>query len=564
MGRHTQAMRERIGEFELLETLGSGGMGTVYRARQLSLDRIVALKILPDSLASDREFVQRFLQEARATAKLNHPYIVAGFDVGCADGHFYFAMELVNGVSMGHRIQELKRLPEAEAARAGAQIARALEHAHAHGIVHRDVKPDNIILAAEGAKLTDFGLARGEQHASLELTQTGRTVGTAHYMAPEQVTGQKNMDGRADQYALGCTLFKAVTGRPPFEGESSPVILYKHLRERMPNLHGLRPDLSDGFCAILHRMTARQREERYPDMGRVAEEFEALLEGRWVRHRSRHAMKAHKARAHHEPDRPPTHRHAPVSAPSSKVRTAVALGVLAAAGLLSLVYLATSDARAVADQPPKENTSLAQPTVQPEPLPPAETPAAEPYVVRVALPAAPEPAVRPPLLLFDGDKRHGGKGWTSGGAKSKSITLQESKGRNGRAAIEFQAEGRGWIGAGWNWTGWSPNASRVDLRNYNKLRLSVRVWSRGEALDDIRIGLCSPGTREPAGLVSARQHSRDALDGRWHELELPIAGLLRHSPGKGFDPAQAFELVLHTYGGKDRTFAVLIDHIAFE
>lgn len=271
----------RIGDFELLAKLGEGGMGAVYRARQLSLDRIVALKVLPPALAANRDFITRFQREARATAKLNHPNIVAGYDVGQADGYHYFAMELVAGQSLKARLTREGRLAEAETARIGAAVAAALSHAHAAGIVHRDVKPDNILLDTSGTpKLADLGLAKAAaEKEDGSLTKTGSTVGTPHYIAPEQARGEKDIDGRADTYGLGCTLYHLATGRTPFEADTPAVLMVRHISEKMPHPQSLCPELSDGFCAVLGRMVARDRADRYADLRQAAEDLTAVANG---------------------------------------------------------------------------------------------------------------------------------------------------------------------------------------------------------------------------------------------------------------------------------------------
>jgi serine/threonine-protein kinase len=272
----------QIGDFDLLAKLGEGGMGAVYQARQRSMDRLVALKVLTPKLAANAEFVQRFLQEARATARLNHPNIVAGISVGQADGYHYFAMEYIEGQNLDQRIREQGVLAEDECVRLGAAIASGLAHAHANGIVHRDVKPANVLLDKDGTpKLADLGLAKaacGVQEDS-SLTQSGSAVGTPYYMAPEQARAEPDIDGRADIYALGCTLYHAATGRTPFEADSPALIMVKHISEKMPHPRGYRPELSDTFCGILERMLIRRREDRYAKMSQVAEDLEALARG---------------------------------------------------------------------------------------------------------------------------------------------------------------------------------------------------------------------------------------------------------------------------------------------
>jgi serine/threonine-protein kinase len=270
----------RVGDYELLEKIGEGAMGAVYRSRQISLDRTVALKILPRRFAADPQFVDRFQREARATAKLNHPNIVAGIDVGSADGYNYFAMEFIDGTSLGSQIQKTGAIKEREALRIGAAISSALAHAHAAGIIHRDVKPDNILIARDGIpKLADLGLAKASTEGDSAMTQTGTTVGTPHYMSPEQAAGRKDVDGRADIYSLGCTLYHAATGKTPFTAPTPAVMMVKHIKDKMPHPQSVRADLSENFCTVLERMLARNPRDRYQDIAAAGHDMERILSG---------------------------------------------------------------------------------------------------------------------------------------------------------------------------------------------------------------------------------------------------------------------------------------------
>ena len=300
-----------LGDFKLLTKIGEGGMGAVYKALQVSLDRIVAVKLLPKKLAQNQEYIERFLREARATAKLNHPHIVAGIDVNFASGYYYLAMEYVEGESLKARILREGALPEREVARIGAAVSAALAHAHAHGIVHRDVKPDNILLERNGTpKLADLGLSK-QIFASNEaaLTQFGTTVGTPHYIAPEQARGEQEIDGRADAYSLGCTLYHAATGKPPFEGSTEAELMSKHIQERMPHPQSLRPELSDACCTVLGRLVARHREDRYAKLEEAVTDWEAVGAGTPL-HRS--PLAPHKSNFLHAPKK--AHEHGAVRA----------------------------------------------------------------------------------------------------------------------------------------------------------------------------------------------------------------------------------------------------------
>jgi serine/threonine protein kinase len=258
-----------FGDYEILAELGAGGMGRVFRARHLTLQRDVALKVLGEQFAYDESYRQRFLKEARAAAKLNHPNIVQIYDFGRVETTFYLAMEFVLGESVGDYLRRNGKFSEADAIATVHQACTALRVAHGAGIVHRDVKPDNLILGADGVvKLVDLGLAKSvadDQH----LTQTGVVSGTPHYISPEQIAGLKDVDGRADIYSLGATLFHMVTGRTPFQGSSPMVVVAKHLHDDPEDPRALAPGLSDGLCAVIRKMMARDRDQRYPHMPAV-------------------------------------------------------------------------------------------------------------------------------------------------------------------------------------------------------------------------------------------------------------------------------------------------------
>jgi tRNA A-37 threonylcarbamoyl transferase component Bud32 len=275
-----EANRTELGNFELISRLGQGGMGAVYKARQKSMDRIVALKILPKNLARNQAFIERFLREARAAGKLTHASIVTGIDAGVVDGYYYFAMEYVDGRNLGDRVRADGPLPEDEVVEIGRQIADALEYAHSRGLVHRDVKPENILVTGSGlAKLCDLGLARSSgSDDDQRLTQAGCAVGTPYYISPEQVRGEEP-DARADIYALGCTLYHLLTGRPPFQGSSPLGTMQMHLTATAPSLTEVNPENSRAMEAVIERMMARAMSERYQTARSVAEEFSRMAAG---------------------------------------------------------------------------------------------------------------------------------------------------------------------------------------------------------------------------------------------------------------------------------------------
>jgi serine/threonine-protein kinase len=269
---------EKIGRYELISKIGEGGMGTVYKAKDASNQRTVALKVLPPDMAQDKVFMGRFQREALAVTRLEHPNIVRGLDVGNADGAQYIAMEFVDGLDCDRILTRRGRIPEKEAVRIASQVARALEYAGAKRLVHRDIKPANILVMQDGtAKLTDLGLAKSTSATAAKLTQTGITMGTPHYISPEQAMGASDLDIRSDVYSLGATLYHLVTGRVPFEGSSPAVIVAKHLTEELPNPQDIVPELTDGLVLVLVKMMAKDRDDRYARPEELAKDLESLM-----------------------------------------------------------------------------------------------------------------------------------------------------------------------------------------------------------------------------------------------------------------------------------------------
>jgi len=269
----------RIGGYEVISRLGKGQMGSVYKARQVSLDRILALKVLPSRLAGDKRYLQRFLREAKSAGRLNHPNIVTAVEFGESNGLYYYAMDYVEGVNLRDIIEEEGKLSEDEALAITLQVARALEHAHENGIIHRDIKPENIMVDSEGrARLCDLGLAR-EANEDGALTQAGIVLGTPYYVSPEQAEGRRDLDTRSDIYSLGVTFFHIVTGRVPFQGNTGPAIMVKHITEKMPSPREFNPDLSNGTVQIIKKMTAKKREQRYNDPVELIADIERVIKG---------------------------------------------------------------------------------------------------------------------------------------------------------------------------------------------------------------------------------------------------------------------------------------------
>ena len=279
----TRRSRKRapiIAGFQLLKRVGSGGMGTVYRAKQLSVDRIVAVKILKPNLARDRKFLERFKEEAKAAAKLNHPNIVQAIDAGEAEGYFYFAMEFVDGETMHRLMLREGLIDEKKGVQIALDTAHALSHAHLHGIVHRDVKPGNIMISKEGlTKLCDLGLAQLREEEADNTGGRGPAVGTPYYISPEQAQGYKNVDCRSDIYSLGATLYRALAGRPAFDAPTRAEILEKHVHAPLPWPKDHNPALSDTICYIIAKMMMKKPEERYQTPDELAEDLERLKRG---------------------------------------------------------------------------------------------------------------------------------------------------------------------------------------------------------------------------------------------------------------------------------------------
>lgn len=271
---------QQIPGFRIMQKVGSGAMASVYKARQLSLDRIVAIKVLPKRLSEDPAFVQRFQKEGQAAAKLSHSNIVQAIDVGEYLGYHYFVMEFVDGKTVYDELAQKGKIGESEALDIVIQIARALEHAHARGFIHRDVKPKNIMITKEGtAKLADMGLAREIADAEAAVAEKGRAYGTPYYISPEQIRGVQDVDFRADIYSLGATFYHMVTGKVPFEGHSPAEIMHKHLREPLVPPDHLNAQLSSGLGEIVERAMAKDRHQRYQSTHDLLQDLERVSRG---------------------------------------------------------------------------------------------------------------------------------------------------------------------------------------------------------------------------------------------------------------------------------------------
>jgi tRNA A-37 threonylcarbamoyl transferase component Bud32 len=263
------------GRYRLEARIGAGGMSTVYRATDQTLERQVAIKLMNREVAGDSDLLERFRREARAVAQLSHPHIVGVIDAGEDDHRPYIVFEYVEGETLKERIRRLGRLPVSEAVAYSIEIARALGAAHARHIVHRDVKPQNVLIDEEGsAKVTDFGIARTMEEDG--LTADGRVIGTTDYVSPEQALGRP-VTGQSDLYSLGVVLYEMLTGEVPFKGESQVAVAMKHVREELPDVQLKRPEISAALASIVDTATAKREEDRYADDAELIADLEDVL-----------------------------------------------------------------------------------------------------------------------------------------------------------------------------------------------------------------------------------------------------------------------------------------------
>ena len=271
----------RVGPYHLIAKIGEGGMGAVYQARDMRTDDLVAIKILPRSKARDPEFLARFEQEGRAVFKLDHPNIVKAIGLGEADGYHYFSMEYVEGKDVYDMLDESGRIPELDALSIVIQITQALEHSYEQNVIHRDIKPGNIVVDRYGmAKLTDFGLALDRDRIGRGRITAGHdALGTPFYLSPEQARGESDIDISSDIYSLGATLYEMVTGHPPFDGSPAEVLL-KHLNEQIPSPRDIDRTLTPGVCHVIQKMMAKRREDRYPTPRELMKDIMFVYQGR--------------------------------------------------------------------------------------------------------------------------------------------------------------------------------------------------------------------------------------------------------------------------------------------
>jgi serine/threonine protein kinase len=267
---------QTLGDFRLLKKIGEGAMGEVWKAHQISFNRDVALKVLFKHIAANEKLVNRFNREARAMGRLDHPNIVRGYGVDQAQGRQFFAMEFVDGQTLQQWLGRLGKLSLPDALAIILTCARALKHAHDIGLIHRDIKPDNVLITRQGdIKITDLGMVKG-QDEEMSLTQTGHAVGTPWYMPLEQAKNAKDTDARCDIYALGCMLYCLVTGQPPFTGATLVEVIEAKTRGTFRPARQTNADVPERLDLIISKMTAKLPRDRYQNCGEVIKDLESL------------------------------------------------------------------------------------------------------------------------------------------------------------------------------------------------------------------------------------------------------------------------------------------------
>jgi serine/threonine protein kinase len=275
---HVPARKPRLPGYEVQDQIGAGAMGQVYRARDIKLDRLVAIKVLQSNRATDKRSIERFQREARATAKLNHPNIIRGLEVGQIEGYHYFVMEFVEGETLLQKLRRDGPLDETQALQYLLDTSKALEHAHKHGIIHRDIKPSNLMVDRHGRiKLADLGLMRAVEDGGEALTLPGRVLGTPNYMSPEQATNSSKTDGRSDLFSLGASFYHLLTGRPPFAARRVVAILENVISANPQDPRDLRDDLSDFTANTILKMIEKDPQKRHQSCGELAVALEAHM-----------------------------------------------------------------------------------------------------------------------------------------------------------------------------------------------------------------------------------------------------------------------------------------------
>jgi serine/threonine-protein kinase len=266
-----------IAGYRIEERIGRGGMGVVYRAEHLNLRRRAAVKIIAPDLAESEGFRERFSREARIAAALQHPNIVTVYDAGEVDGLLYLAMQYIQGSDLAAMLRSDSRLRPYRAVDVCRQVASALDAAHQMGLIHRDVKPANVLIEGRTAFLTDFGLTKRLDGSHTQLTRAGDVVGTIHYVAPEQIEGSP-VSGRTDVYSLGCLLYHCLTGQVPFTRDTDVAVIYAHLSEDPPKITRLRPELPEGLDGVIAKALDKSPDRRFPSCGDLISAARAVID----------------------------------------------------------------------------------------------------------------------------------------------------------------------------------------------------------------------------------------------------------------------------------------------
>ena len=378
---------EQLGNYKLLKKLGEGAMGCVFLAEDVIMRRRVALKVLQQTHSGDQRFIARFKREVRALAALSHPNIVTAYAVGEELGRNYFAMEYCEGSPLDGLLQRRGHLPVDEALEIIAQAARGLQHAHEHGLLHRDIKPANIFVRNDGVvKILDLGLSKNltETDSSFN-TQTGMILGTPHYIAPEQLRSGGEIDGRADIYSLGSTLYHLVTGNTPFLGTSMEVVVKKQLCETPPNPSSIRPDVPLNVSLVIRTMMAREPADRYADCAAALADLELLMAGKTPLCASMQTMSTAAMPAHKD-----------ASGAGRKRVPLRVYGATACAFILAVAALIFAFRKpATVNSPPPDNSQLV--ADNPAPPPAQSTQSTNAQVAPPALPAPAPPALPAPV-----------------------------------------------------------------------------------------------------------------------------------------------------------------------